>query len=136
LIHAKSLEYLDFLEGKMKRKIYILLMVMLYLVFIGCSDPETALSGKIKISFTDATTFANHSYLFTVYPNNETDPGTGAPISDPLAHQIISIDGNGDGEGFAQTFDTSTDCLFGEGTYYIAGIIDMNDNYTVETPYD
>jgi len=97
------------------------------------SDLPDTVGGKIKIRFTGVTAFSNHSYYFTVYP---ADPDTGDPMSTPLAQQVVEIDSDGNGEAFAQTFDTLSDCLFSSGTYYIGGIVDMNDNFTPEIPYD
>lgn len=87
----------------------------------------TDVGGTLTLSFTNSTDINGHSVYFTIYDSNETDSITGAPTGTVLGQVIVAISG-GTGSATVVTMDQSADAVFANRTFYIGGLIDMNDN--------
>ena len=92
----------------------------------------TGVGGTITLSFTGSSDADGHSIYYTVYDTNAVD-GNGTPTGTMLGQGFAAISG-GTGSGTVVTMDQSADAVFANRTFYIGGMIDMNDNIDLASP--
>lgn len=115
----------------MKKRIGVFLLVVASLTYIGCSnpaEPEPETSGKLTVEISNATNFTGYSIYYSIYDTNSTDPITGGPTGTILGQAKLIIDNNAGSVITATSITDPTEKVFDNGTYYLGGMVDMNDN--------
>lgn len=98
-------------------------------------------TASLSVSFTGNSNHANHRAFFAVYDSSsvtyDEEDLEYDPTGDPIALGMAMLDGSGSGTGTACVPGTATPYSFTAGTYYVAGFIDRNNNYTdISGPQD
>ena len=87
----------------------------------------TDVGGTVTLSFTDSSAYNDHSVYFTIYDSNKVDPVTYGPTGTVLGQGTVAI-ASDVGTGVTMTMDRSSEAVFCNTTFYIGGMVDMNDN--------
>ncbi len=82
--------------------------------------------GKLTVSISEATNFNNHTIYYTIYDSNSITGG--APSGNVLGQAKFDVVDNAGSTITGTTIVDLTEKLFENGTYYLGGIVDMNDN--------
>lgn len=84
--------------------------------------------GKITVTIENAATFSGHWIYYSIYDSNATDPGTGAPTGNTLGQGGLEVVGGAGSTVTIVSVADPTERVFDNGTYYLGGMVDMNDN--------
>ncbi|MCK5381585.1 MAG: InlB B-repeat-containing protein [Candidatus Latescibacteria bacterium] len=85
-------------------------------------------SGKLTVEISNAAHFTGHSIYYSIFDSNSTDPTTGIPNGNILGQAQLIIVNNAGTVVTVTSITDPTEKVFDNGTYYLGGMVDMNDN--------